>query len=84
MRIFASLRIAGRALRQAHYEMIADQSLNLPLGSSIRLGKDVYQVVGLTRGMVGTGMTRRSGNSTVVLFLMGYSQMGGSDVMGDG
>ena len=47
--------VAGRALRQAHYEMIADQSLNLPLGSSIRLGKDVYQVVGLTRGMVGTG-----------------------------
>ena len=47
--------VAGRALRQAHYEMIADQSLNLPLGSSIRLGKDSYQVVGLTRGMVGTG-----------------------------
>jgi putative ABC transport system permease protein len=47
--------VAGRALRQAHYEMIADQSLNLPLGSSIRLGKDIYQIVGLTRGMVGTG-----------------------------
>lgn len=47
--------VAGRALRQAHYEMIADQSLKLPLGSHIRLGKDVYQVVGLTRGMVGTG-----------------------------
>jgi putative ABC transport system permease protein len=47
--------VAGRPLRQAHYEMIADQSLKLPLGSSIRLGKDSYQVVGLTRGMVGTG-----------------------------
>jgi putative ABC transport system permease protein len=47
--------VAGRALRQAHYEMIADQSLKLPLGSSIPLGKDVYQVVGLTRGMVGSG-----------------------------
>jgi putative ABC transport system permease protein len=47
--------VAGRPLRQAHFEMIADQSLNLPLGSRIRLGKDVYQVVGLTRGMVGTG-----------------------------
>jgi len=47
--------VAGRALRQAHYEMIADQSLKLPLGSRIQLGKDVYQVVGLTRGMVGTG-----------------------------
>jgi putative ABC transport system permease protein len=47
--------IAGRSLRQAHFEMIADQSLKLPLGSRIRLGKDFYQVVGLTRGMVGTG-----------------------------
>jgi putative ABC transport system permease protein len=47
--------VAGRPLRQAHYEMIADQSLKLPLGSRIRLGKDFYQVVGLTRGMVGTG-----------------------------
>jgi putative ABC transport system permease protein len=47
--------VAGRALRQAHYEMIADQSLELPLGSRIRLGKDLYEVVGLTQGMVGTG-----------------------------
>ncbi len=46
---------AGRALRQAHYEMIADQSLGLPLGSRIRLGKNIYEVVGLTQGMVGTG-----------------------------
>ena len=47
--------IAGRALRQAHYELIADQSLGLPLGEKLRLGKDVYEVVGLTRGMVGHG-----------------------------
>ncbi len=47
--------VAGRSLRQAHYEMIADQSLKLPLGARVRLGKDFYQVVGLTRGMVGTG-----------------------------
>ena len=46
---------AGRPLRQAHYEMIADESLKLPLGSRLRLGKDIYQVVGLTKGMVGTG-----------------------------
>lgn len=46
---------AGRPLRQAHYEMIADQSLKLPLGSHIRLGKDQYEVVGLTEGMVGSG-----------------------------
>jgi putative ABC transport system permease protein len=47
--------VAGRPLRQAHFEMIADQSLQLPLGEKVRLGKDVYEVVGLTRGMVGSG-----------------------------
>ncbi len=47
--------VSGRPLRQAHYEMIADASLKLPLGTRIRLGKDLYQVVGLTKGMVGSG-----------------------------
>jgi putative ABC transport system permease protein len=46
---------AGRSLRQAHYEMIADRSLGLALGEKIKLGKDYYEVVGLTRGMVGVG-----------------------------
>lgn len=45
--------IAGRPLRAAHYEMVADQSLGLGLGQTLALGKDVYAVVGLTRGMVG-------------------------------
>jgi putative ABC transport system permease protein len=43
--------VAGRALGQAHYEMIADQSLKLPLGEKIKLGKDTYTIVGLTRAM---------------------------------
>lgn len=47
--------IAGRALRQSHYEMIADRSLGLALGEKLKLGKDVYEVVGLTSGMVGIG-----------------------------
>ena len=47
--------VAGRPLRQAHFEMIADRSLGLPLGERIQLGKDVYEVVGLTKDMVGTG-----------------------------
>lgn len=47
--------VSGRPLRQAHYEMIADRSLALSLGEKVRLGKDVYQVVGLTKGMVGSG-----------------------------
>ncbi|MCB1208411.1 MAG: ABC transporter permease [Verrucomicrobiales bacterium] len=46
--------VAGRALGQAHYEMIADLSLRLPLGEKIKLGRDEYEVVGHTRGMVGT------------------------------
>ncbi len=46
---------AGRPLRQAHNEMIADRSLGLALGEQVRLGKDTYAVVGLTRGMVGSG-----------------------------
>lgn len=47
--------VAGRPLRQAHYELIADRSLGLPLGERIQLGKDTHEVVGLTRGMVGSG-----------------------------
>ena len=46
---------AGRALRQSHFEMIADASLKLPLGTHLRLGKDTYTVVGVTRGMIGSG-----------------------------
>ena len=45
----------GRSLRQAHYELIADRSLGLPLGAVLPLGKNRYRVVGLTKGMVGTG-----------------------------
>ncbi len=47
--------VAGRPLRQAHFEMVADRSLGLPLGEKLRLGREVYEVVGLTQGMVGSG-----------------------------
>jgi putative ABC transport system permease protein len=47
--------VAGRALRRAHYEMIADRSLGLALGERVRLGRDTYTVVGLTAGLVGSG-----------------------------
>jgi len=46
--------VAGRELRQAHYEMIANVSLGLRLGEKFTLGKDAYEVVGHTRGMVGS------------------------------
>lgn len=42
----------GRALRAPHYELVADASLNLPLGSQFKIGRDAYSVVGVTRGMV--------------------------------
>ncbi len=50
---------AGRPIGQAHFEMIADVSIGLRLGQRIRLGKDEYAVVGLTKGMTsasGDGM----------------------------
>lgn len=43
--------IAGRPIAQAHFELIADRALGLALGEKVRLGKDTYTVVGLTRGM---------------------------------
>jgi len=46
--------VAGRALAQNHYEMIADRSLRLQLGERLRLGKNTFTVVGLTQGMTDT------------------------------
>ena len=47
--------VAGRGIAQAHYEMVADAKLKLPLGTKLHLGLDDYTVVGLTRGAVGSG-----------------------------
>lgn len=47
--------VAGRPLARNHYEMIADETLGLALGETVRLGKDDYEVVGLTRWMVSSG-----------------------------
>ncbi len=47
--------VAGRPLRSNHYEIVADQSLGLRLGERLRLGKETYTVVGITRGMVSSG-----------------------------
>ncbi len=42
----------GRLLQSGRGEAIADASLGLALGQDIRLGRDSYRVVGLTRGQV--------------------------------
>jgi putative ABC transport system permease protein len=47
--------VVGRPLAAAHFEMIADKLLGLELGDRMKLGRDYYTVVGLTRGMVGQG-----------------------------
>ena len=43
--------IQGRALQNGHYEMLADKSAKLPLGTTLKLGKDTFTVVGITDRM---------------------------------
>lgn len=45
----------GRSLGQNHFEMIADKSLGLGVGESIKLGKETYAVVGTTSNMISSG-----------------------------
>jgi len=47
--------LSGRILNQNHYEMIADKSLGLELGEKITLGKNTYDVVGITSSMISSG-----------------------------
>jgi putative ABC transport system permease protein len=47
--------VAGRGLYSGHYEAIADRSLGFPLGSRLRIARDVYTVVGITSGQVDMG-----------------------------
>ncbi len=42
----------GRPLGQAHFEMIADESLGLSAGDQVTLGKETYLVVGTTSSMI--------------------------------
>ncbi|TWU64572.1 ABC transporter permease [Crateriforma conspicua] len=44
--------VAGRSLRRAHYEMVADQSLQVKLGEKVKLGKETFTVVGITGSMI--------------------------------
>ncbi len=47
--------VAGRFITRSHYELIADQRSGLTLGERVRLGRDVFTVVGLTQGHVASG-----------------------------
>jgi putative ABC transport system permease protein len=46
---------AGRCLAQNHFEAIADESLGLHLQERVRLGRETYTVVGISRGMIDLG-----------------------------
>lgn len=47
--------IAGRPLAQNHFEIVVDKSLGFRLHERIKLGKETYNVVGITSGMVSSG-----------------------------
>lgn len=47
--------VAGRHLTRGHYEAVADLATGFSLGQRIRIRRDEYTVVGLTRRMVSSG-----------------------------
>ena len=46
---------AGRYMTRSHYEMLADSKSGLVLGEQVRLGRNLFTVVGLTRNQVSSG-----------------------------
>ena len=44
--------IAGRNIRQKHYEMVVAKSMKIGLGEKIRLGQNEYSVVGISENIV--------------------------------
>ena len=56
--------VAGRPITRGHYELIADRRAGIGLGTAIRLGRNVFTVVGLTQGQVDS-----AGNPVVFLTL---------------
>lgn len=55
---------AGRGLTQAHYELVADKSSKLQVGDKLALGKEIFTVKGLTKGM-----TSQAGDSMAFMAL---------------
>ncbi len=47
--------VAGRALAKSHYEIVVADKLGFDLGDRIRLGRNIYTVVGITHGAVSSG-----------------------------
>lgn len=53
--INAKQLIEGRVLKKQHYEMVVSQTTGFTLDEHIQLGRDVYTVVGITKGTVSSG-----------------------------
>lgn len=49
------LMAEGRAIAQPRFELVADRGSGLKLGERLRLGRQTFEVVGLTAGQVSSG-----------------------------
>jgi putative ABC transport system permease protein len=47
--------VEGRAIARSRFELVADRSSGLDVGDRLRLGRETFTVVGLTRGLVSSG-----------------------------
>ncbi|NPA29654.1 MAG: ABC transporter permease [Epsilonproteobacteria bacterium] len=47
--------VEGRVLQKSHYEMVTSYKLGFKPGDKIRMGRNVYTVVGVTKGAVSSG-----------------------------
>jgi putative ABC transport system permease protein len=47
--------IAGHGLKRSHYEMVVTDKTGFKLHDKIKLGRDIYHVVGVTHGTVSSG-----------------------------
>lgn len=56
--------VAGRPILRSHFELVADKRAGIALGTAIRLGRNVFTVVGLSEGQVDSG-----GNPVVYMTL---------------
>ena len=47
--------IEGRTIQKQHYEIVVSQKTNYKLGQKVKLGRDYYTVVGITKDTVSNG-----------------------------
>lgn len=47
--------VEGRGISRSRFEMVADRSTGLRMGERLRLGRQIFEIVGLTQGQVSSG-----------------------------